>query len=357
MSIRDKQQKRGRQDEQAVNLAAIAQHQAVNVTSPIVQQTGKTPAQVQQEIYGNPGGMTDAELQRSVHPAAPTQTIATTDTEVKEMTTETNATLETPVTKPTRIVGETESSPGLDALNNNGKVPSLILDTTYIDPTPEEQTMELTNKEVIVAWVKTNSAINTANLININLSTMTGDILVNELGLPTSIPKDVVTALLAEIETAPVLGKYNENLPTMVKLISNEQEEVVTSKALDLLLLVAKPHIEAAISKWDNFVAVVNSFIKAPTEEAPIEITTKVIDTPPESIAERCKRIQAEADAKRKAANGPTTTELSLKHKPEPTTNVGALVTKQQPGPTIGDLVAEQQNHKSILDIMADRKK
>ena len=346
MSIRDQKQKakRGNQDSQAVNLAAIAQHQA------------KTDAQIQKEAYGNPGGLSDVELQRSLNPQPIQGQPAPATVAVTEVTPETQ--VET-VTRPTRIYGETESSPGLDALNNNGQVPFItfnVLPTTTNTPdaNPEEQNMEQTNKEVVVAWVKENSTINTENLINLNLSTMTGEWLVNELALPTTIPEEVVTALLAEIATIEALSKYTENLPTMVKLIANEQNQVVTSKALDLLLMGAKPYITKLINKWDNLVGLVNSFLKAPK---PIIVTTTTVPVTdvPETIAQRCKRIQAEADEKRKLVAQGQQPQIP---QVQPTTHVaklGNLIDKPKQ-PTMGDLVAEQAGHKSILDIMAERK-
>jgi hypothetical protein len=346
MSIRDQKQKakRGNQDSQAVNLAAIAQHQA------------KTDAQIQKEAYGNPGGLSDVELQRSLNPQPIQGQPAPATVAVTEVTPETQ--VET-VTRPTRIYGETESSPGLDALNNNGQVPFItfnVLPTTTNTPdaNPEEQNMEQTNKEVVVAWVKENSTINTENLINLNLSTMTGEWLVNELALPTTIPEEVVTALLAEIATIEALSKYTENLPTMVKLIANEQNQVVTSKALDLLLMGAKPYITKLINKWDNLVGLVNSFLKAP-EPIIVTTTTVPVTDVPETIAQRCKRIQAEADEKRKLVAQGQQPQIP---QVQPTTHVaklGNLIDKPKQ-PTMGDLVAEQAGHKSILDIMAERK-
>jgi hypothetical protein len=346
MSIRDQKQKakRGNQDSQAVNLAAIAQHQA------------KTDAQIQKEAYGNPGGLSDVELQRSLNPQPIQGQPAPATVAVTEVTPETQ--VET-VTRPTRIYGETESSPGLDALNNSGQVPFItfnVLPTTTNTPdaNPEEQNMEQTNKEVVVAWVKENSTINTENLINLNLSTMTGEWLVNELALPTTIPEEVVTALLAEIATIEALSKYTENLPTMVKLIANEQNQVVTSKALDLLLMGAKPYITKLINKWDNLVGLVNSFLKAP-EPIIVTTTTVPVTDVPETIAQRCKRIQAEADEKRKLVAQGQQPQIP---QVQPTTHVaklGNLIDKPKQ-PTMGDLVAEQAGHKSILDIMAERK-
>lgn len=340
MSIRDQKQKakRGNQDSQAVNLAAIAQHQA------------KTDAQIQQEAYGNPGGLSDVELQRSLYPQPKQDQSAPAPEAVTEAA---------PVTRPTRIYGETESSPGLDALNNNGQVPFITFDvlpttTNTPDANPEEQNMEQTNKEVVVAWVKENSTINTENLINLNLSTMTGDLLVSELALPTTIPEEVVTALLAEIATIEALSKYTENLPTMVKLIANEQNQVVTSKALDLLLMGAKPYITKLINKWDNLVGLVNSFLKAP-EPIIVTTTTVPVTDVPETIVQRCKRIQAEADEKRKLVAQGQQPQIPQVQPTAPAAKLGSLVDKPKQ-PTMGDLVAEQAGHKSILDIMADRK-
>lgn len=328
MSIRDQKQKakRGNQDGQAVNLAAIAQHQA------------KTDAQIQQEVYGQ---------------SAPTPEVVT------EAVPETPETQVETVTRPTRIYGETESSPGLDALNNNGQVPFITFDvlpttTNTPDANPEEQNMEQTNKEVVVAWVKENSTINTENLINLNLSTMTGDLLVNELALPTTIPEEVVTALLAELALIEALSKYTENLPTMVKLISNEHNQVVTSKALDLLLMGAKPYITKLINKWDNLVGLVNSFLKAP-EPIIVTTTTVPVTDVPETIAQRCKRIQAEADEKRKLAAQGQQPQTPQVQPTTPVAKLGNLIDKPKQ-PTMGDLVAEQAGHKSILDIMAERK-
>ena len=341
MSIRDQKQKakRGNQDVQAVNLAAIAQHQA------------KTDAQIQQEAYGNPGGLSDVELQRSLYPQPKQDQSAPASEVVTEAVPETPETQVETVTRSTRIYGETESSPGLDALNNNGQVPFITFDvlpttTNTPDANPEEQNMEQTNKEVVVAWVKENSTINTENLINLNLSTMTGDLLVNELALPTTIPEEVVTALLAEIATIEALSKYTENLPTMVKLIANEQNQVVTSKALDLLLMGAKPYITKLINKWDNLVGLVNSFLKAP-EPIIVTTTTVPVTDVPETIAQRCKRIQAEADEKRKLAAVGQQPQTPQVQPTAPTAKLGSLIDKPKQ-PTIGDLVAEQAGHKSI---------
>ena len=226
--------------------------------------------------------------------------------------------------------------------------------TNTPDANPEEQNMEQTNKEVVVAWVKENSTINTENLINLNLSTMTGEWLVNELALPTTIPEEVVTALLAEIATIEALSKYTENLPTMVKLIANEQNQVVTSKALDLLLMGAKPYITKLINKWDNLVGLVNSFLKAP-EPIIVTTTTVPVTDVPETIVQRCKRIQAEADEKRKLVAQGQQPQIPQVQPTAPTAKLGSLIDKPKQ-PTIGDLVAEQAGHKSILDIMAERK-
>ena len=349
MSIRDQKQKakRGNQDGQAVNLAAIAQHQA------------KTDAQIQKEAYGNPGGLSDVELQRSLNPQPIQGQPAPATVAVTEVAPETPKTHVETVTRPTRIYGETESSPGLDALNNNGQVPFItfnVLPTTTNTPdaNPEEQNMEQTNKEVVVAWVKENSTINTENLINLNLSTMTGEWLVNELALPTTIPEEVVTALLAEIATIEALSKYTENLPTIVKLIANEQNQVVTSKALDLLLMGAKPYITKLINKWDNLVGLVNSFLKAP-EPIIVTTTTVPVTDVPETIVQRCKRIQAEADEKRKLVAQSQQPQIPQVQPTTPVAKLGNLIDKPKQ-PTMGDLVAEQAGHKSILDIMAERK-
>lgn len=303
MSIRDKQQKRGRQDEQAVNLAAIAQHQAINLAAPNVQQTGKTPAQVQQEIYGNPGGMTDAELQRSVHPVAPTQTIATADTEVKEMTTETNTVLETPTITPIRIMGESETTPSLDAAIAAGIINPTSEDVlteimTHAPSTDHQQVQEtendhiadkeenmetLSNKEVVKTWIASNPTINTSNLTNIKLSTITGAVLVTELGLPSTIPIAVAKAIILEMGEYPMLAAYQQTTLTVLPLLSNTEGDVDTIKALDLIVVALKPHLEKIMGMWTKFVGVIKGLITIPVEEV-VNVTTTpvIIDTTPQ---------------------------------------------------------------------------
>ena len=69
----------------------------------------------------------------------------------------------------------------------------------------------------------------------------------------------------------------------------------------------------------------------------------------------RCKRIQAEADEKRKLIAQSQQPQIPQVQPTTPVAKLGNLIDKPKQ-PTMGDLVAEQAGHKSILDIMAERK-
>ena len=274
MSINDKKQnhqngKRNQVNEQAANLAAIAQHQQQPKVDVVKQHVTEQVTEEQTNLNDNPQG------------------------EV-EMKTETQA---------VRVQGETETHPELDQAIEAGLInqpsPELIAEMMAGQG---EQPEVATNLQIIQEWVTALDKPTVTTLPTTNIHEITGEQIIAAFGLPVVIPTPVAMALISELNSHEQTQQFMP-MVNMVVMSATTEEGLAIDKILDMGLVFVKPFVaNNIVPMWDNIVKAVNSFIAVPVkEEAPTQVKK-------ESIAERCKRIQAEADAKRaeeaKTSNG-----------------------------------------------------
>lgn len=266
MSLRDKRRKQSRQhvSVEATNLEAIAQTIPETKTQPTTPETGE------------------------------------------DMSTNNNA--------PVRIMGETESSPGLDAvvnqlpiiplteinqkeeetMNTNNNTPvevelteDQVVDTTEVETTDELKTATEEQRpgfEILTEWLGTFEPPKPENLVGLNLHTLTGASLVAALGMPNHIPVDVVDILLEEMKTNPMVGNYHGVAEKIVKMYTTDAG-VGVAEVIDFGLPLARPFV---VTKTKPILALLNaiqSFLQPPAavqanvvEEASVEV--KATDKP-----------------------------------------------------------------------------
>lgn len=297
MSVRDKKRRGNNQNAELANLEAIAQYQEPKIqvvkTSTIPETTTNPETQPNQT---NNDQEIDMNKQTQTTPAAnPTVTLNPVSEAIAQIVTEAQQ-----VTTPQGQAGDITidvSQPVKETF-----LTEQVLAEAQKNNEPSE-TPAPDAREVVKTWVETIDVPkpDVQVIQNLNIHTLTGKQLVEAFGLPATIPGHVVDAILGAASETEHLGQY---LPIAGVLISaaRTEDKVELEKLADSLIAFAKPFVNAKLLPlWDKAIAGVESFIKPPVEAKP------------ETIAERCKRIQAEADAKRNQNSTVTTTTTDVK--------------------------------------------
>ncbi len=302
MSVRDKKRRGNNQNAELANLEAIAQYQEPKIqvvkTSTIPETTTNPETQPNQT---NNDQEIDMNKQTQTTPAAnPTVKLNPVSEAIAQIVTEAQQ-----VTTPQGQAGDFTidvSQPIKEGFVSQDTIDKNVVEHTEAAATDDNpsETPVVSPEDVIKNWVLSQDAPILKSTEGLNIHTLTGKELLEVVGLPTSIPVEVMEAIHQLASATDHLSQYLPVFTTLVLTATDDETHTVnTEKLADTLLAFVKPFLNKIIlPKWDAVIKGIEGFIKPPVEATEAMQVTKVEATVEIKLDPKAEEAEAKTETK-----------------------------------------------------------